>query len=108
MKKITSFLLALVILISCITLLVSCNSSSKKVDNEKITQIITHINANELNEALTKCQSLNQKTLEAGKDEILNCVLKKLEHYLYSGNWTFKTYYLIDPKAIKELKLYQA
>ena len=108
MKKIVSLLLVTIMLISCISLLSSCDTGSKNnIDTEGIEQVITHIESNELNKALSKCQSLNQETLENSKDAILECILKNLEYYLEYDNWTNTKYALVDTKAIDELKIYK-
>ena len=101
MKK----LLALLLFVFIACCFVGCGSNG--ADSTSIEKAITHIEANELENALEICESMNEKTLEEGKDKILDCVLKKLNYYLDSDNWTNTNYALIETKAIDELKIYQ-
>lgn len=103
MKNRIALLLAIVLSLSCF--FVGCGSNG--VDNTSIEKIITHIEANELGNALIVCESMNEKTLEKGKKEILECILDKLEYYLDCDNWTNTNYVLVETKAIEELKIYQ-
>ena len=103
MKKQIAFILAVIFSLSCF--LIGCESNG--ADSTSIERVITHIEANELENALKVCESMNEKTLEEGKDAILACVLEKLEYYLDSDNWTSTNYALVETKAIKELKIYQ-
>lgn len=101
-KRITLFLLVVLGLVCFVT---SCGSNG--VDNTSIEKAVTHIEANELDEALTICENMNEQTRSEGTEKILNCIIKKLEYYLDSDNWTNTKYSLVDSKAIKELKIYQ-
>ena len=103
MKNRIALLLAIVLSLICF--LVGCGSNG--VDNTSIEETITHIEANELENALNVCKSMNEKTLEKGKEELLECILAKLEYYLDYDNWTNTNYALVETKAIEELKIYQ-
>ena len=103
MKNRIALILTIVLSVSCF--LVGCGSNG--VDNISIEKALTHIEANELENALNVCESMNEKTLEKGKEEILECILKKLEYYLDYDNWTNTNYALVETKAIEELKIYQ-
>ena len=108
MRKFTYLLCVISLFVLCVVAVTSCGTNPKdSVNKDAIEQVVTHIEANELSYALSKCQSLNQKSLESGKDKILEIVLIKLKYYLDSDNWIVTNYSLVEEKAIEELKIYQ-
>ena len=102
MKKQIAFLLAIIFSLGCF--LVGCAATG--TDNTSIEKAITHIEANELENALKVCESMNEKTIEAGSAEILASILKELDYYLDFYNWVDTEFALVDTKAIKNLEIY--
>ena len=70
-----ALLLTVVLCLSCF--LVGCGSNG--VDNTSIEKAVIHIEAKELENALKVCESMDEKTLEEGKEVILECILEKLK-----------------------------
>ena len=101
MKKLVAFIMMVV----CSICFLGCGKNS--VDNESINKAITHIQANELENALIVCQTMDTKTIEEGSNKILECVLEQLNYYLSPDNWTNTKYVLVDSNAIDCLKLYK-
>lgn len=107
MKKIVSLLLIAIMLISSMLIFSSCGSSSKSnIDTNGITQIVTHIESNESDKALSKCQTSNQETLESGKDNILDAIKQKLNYCISHSTYKSSTYW-INERTVNELKNYK-
>lgn len=108
MKKIISLLLITILLLSCASILSSCNQSSESnIDTEGIEQVVTHIESNESNKALSKCQAFNQETLNSGKDAILDAIKQELNYCISHSTYKSNTYW-INEKTIEELKNYKS
>ena len=112
MKKAVSLSLVLTILCCIVAIFTSCNSKTKdeidtKVDSNGIKEVVTHIESNESAQALSKCQTFNQKTLESGKNDILSAVIKELNYCISNSTYESKTYW-VNEKTIEELKNFQA
>jgi tetratricopeptide (TPR) repeat protein len=113
MKKILSVLLAAMMIVSCMLSLSACGPDNEgntetesNVNSEIISQIVIHIESNESSKALSKCQSLNAETLEAGKDTILVAIKQKLNYCISHATYKSSTYW-VNEKTIDELKNYQ-
>ena len=89
-------------------LFIFCFAGCKdNIDTASTNKVITHIEANELDNALTICQTMNEATLKASNEKILKAVIKKLNYYLNYDNWTSTKFSLVDNDAIKTLKVYK-
>ena len=95
MKKLICGLLLLGIMLT----VVSCNDSKITTD-----QIITHLEANELDKALEKSK---QADLKKNSNDLVACIARKLELYIETNNWINTKYELVDPNTIEDLKKYK-
>ena len=101
MKKFFSLFIAIFIVFS----LAGCRQNN--IDNESIDNTIMHIEADELENALTVCQTMDEKTIEKGSDKIMECIVKKLDYYLNFNYWINTKYVLVNSDAINKLKIYE-
>lgn len=77
-------------------------------DKEAITDAVTRIEANELTSALKVVKDMDDKTIKAGKDEILTAIINELTPYLDTNSWISTSYCLIDDKTISDLEKYKS
>lgn len=104
-KKVLIGIIAAVVAIGA---LVVAKVAPSNKNTEVIDKVIMHIEANELENALKVCESMNDEKLEKGEERILESILKQLNYYLNNcDNWTNTKYALVDSKSINELKIYQ-
>ena len=101
MKK----MLALITIVIMVISLSAC--SSLGVDKEAINNAITRIEANELGSAISVINQMDDKTLSAGKSEILSAIIGEINTYLNYNSWVSTDYHFIDERAIKDIEKYQ-
>lgn len=70
--------------------------------------VITHIQADEIDKAISTIESLSSSTVEVAKDEILLEIIKKVEKYRNGNTWLITNYDIVKPVAIEELKKYKS
>lgn len=87
---------------------VTDSSTNSNVDRVAIEKAVTHIEAGELDKAISVCQSMDAETREECVTTVLDCVLVELKYYLNFNNWTSTEYELVDPDAIEKLKKFQS
>lgn len=101
MRKKTVFV-CLIIYLVILTFVTGCQFS----DEAKIDQIVQHLRAGELDAALEKCCTMDDVTLEAGREDILDEVIGNLED-IRKSDWLLTKYELVDVDTIEVLKKYK-
>lgn len=109
MKKITTLILTIAL---CFTLF-GCNTfdsllnTATGIDETAINNVVIRIEANELDAAISLMQTMDEKTLGAGKSKILSAIIKGLNSYLNFGSWVATNHDFVYEKAVQEIKKYQ-
>ena len=105
MKKLAVILLVIMILFVFVACGETDDAEAEQIgDYEKVVKCLE---ANELGNALNECNKLNQKTLEAGKSDILEAVKNNVEKYLTDSTWLFNDNVgVVDTAVIAEFKIY--
>lgn len=101
MKK----MLAVITIIVMVVSLSACSSFG--VDKEAINNAVTRIEADELDSAISVINKMDDKTLSAGRSEILTAVIGEIDTYLNYNSWVSTNYHFVDESAIKDIEKYQ-
>lgn len=81
--------------------------SSFGVDKEAIEKTVTRIKSDELDLAINVINEMNEKTLLAGKSEILTAVIGEISTYLDQTSWLITEYDLVNKRVIEDIEKYQ-
>lgn len=76
------------------------------VDVESIEQALTLLQEKELKKALKLCQGMSKITLEAGAEEICDCIVENLHYYYDCSKWIVTKNAIIDPQALESFQFY--
>lgn len=105
-------LLAIILTVFFFANLVACNESSIKSSietnsNNDYKQVVTCIEANDLERAVTLCAELSEVEISAGNDEIFNAIVDRLNAQLNENAWFSTKYYIIEQHTIDDFKKYK-
>lgn len=95
------------LLITIFAMIITLSACSSGIDETAIDNAVVRIEANELDSAIKIIKNMDKKTLSAGKSEILNAVIRRLNPYLNYNYWISTDYELIEISALQDFEIYQ-
>lgn len=95
------------VLIVLFMLLITLSSCSFAVDEKAIDSVTVRITADELDSAISALKKMDDRTLVAGKSEILNAIIRGLTPYLNFNSWIATDFDFVDESVIRDLEKYK-